>query len=212
MTELDPNATPAGTSGGEDLLASLVGEGRKFKTPGDLARGKIEADNFIEKLKEENTALRALIRNSDETKRGTEVMEELLARVSKGTLVDMKPPEGTKPNGQEQGTQPQVLTSRDVEQVYKTMRQREREEANEATAFQKLLYWRRRGCSSGNRCKPVHPPKPPSGAVLQPRPVLRQCAEAQGRKQLRKQGRDRCSRRRAHCQRVTTSSIEPSAL
>lgn len=35
-------------------VEALVGEGKKFKTIEDLARGKLEADNFIEKLKEEN--------------------------------------------------------------------------------------------------------------------------------------------------------------
>lgn len=35
-------------------LAELVGEDKKFKTVEDLAKGKLEADAFIEKLKEEN--------------------------------------------------------------------------------------------------------------------------------------------------------------
>ena len=34
-----------------DYLAELVGEGKKFKTPHDLARGKAEADRYIEVLK-----------------------------------------------------------------------------------------------------------------------------------------------------------------
>lgn len=44
---------PATTIAGE-----LVGEGKKFKTVDDLARGKLEADTFIDKLKTENAALR----------------------------------------------------------------------------------------------------------------------------------------------------------
>jgi hypothetical protein len=36
------------------VLEDLVGEDKKFKTLEDLARGKLEADAFIEKLKEEN--------------------------------------------------------------------------------------------------------------------------------------------------------------
>ena len=38
----------------DNLLESLVGEDKKFKSVEDLARGKLEADAFIEKLKEEN--------------------------------------------------------------------------------------------------------------------------------------------------------------
>ncbi len=40
------------------LVTELVGEGKKFKSVDDLAKGKIEADGFIEKLKVENAALR----------------------------------------------------------------------------------------------------------------------------------------------------------
>jgi hypothetical protein len=40
------------------IAAELVGEGKKFKTVDDLAKGKLEADTFIEKLKTENAALR----------------------------------------------------------------------------------------------------------------------------------------------------------
>ena len=40
------------------IVAELVGEGKKFKTVDDLAKGKLEADKFIEKLTVENKALR----------------------------------------------------------------------------------------------------------------------------------------------------------
>lgn len=128
------------TTGADDILSSLVGEGKKFKTPVDLARGKLEADSFIEKLKEENNALRALIRNADESKRSTEVMQDLLNRVSQSTLGRTTSEGEPKPTEQSTGqsNQSQSLTSRDVELVYKQMRQREREDANESTAMQKL--------------------------------------------------------------------------
>lgn len=48
-----PTAQPSG-----DPLAELVGEGKKFKTVEDLARGKAEADAFIARLQEEQAALR----------------------------------------------------------------------------------------------------------------------------------------------------------
>lgn len=44
-----PSATP---------LEELVGEGKKFKSVDDLARGKLESDKFIEKLQEEQRLLR----------------------------------------------------------------------------------------------------------------------------------------------------------
>lgn len=41
-----------------DYLAELVGEGKKFKTAHDLARGKAEADRYIELLKKQNEELK----------------------------------------------------------------------------------------------------------------------------------------------------------
>lgn len=52
----DNQTPPTGDAG--ELLNTLVGEGKKFKTTEDLARGKREADLFIEQMKNENAALR----------------------------------------------------------------------------------------------------------------------------------------------------------
>lgn len=46
------------TTPAEIKIEDLVGEGKKFKTVEDLARGKLEADRFIEKLKSETEGLR----------------------------------------------------------------------------------------------------------------------------------------------------------
>lgn len=46
-----------------DLLSELVGEGKKFKTVEDLARGKLEADSFIQRITQENKALREAMDN-----------------------------------------------------------------------------------------------------------------------------------------------------
>lgn len=43
----------------ENPLENLVGEGKKFKSVEDLAKSKIEADNFIETLKTENAQFKA---------------------------------------------------------------------------------------------------------------------------------------------------------
>lgn len=49
LPSVDPN---------KDYLQELVGEGRKFKTPQDLARGKFEADAMIEVMKRSQDELR----------------------------------------------------------------------------------------------------------------------------------------------------------
>lgn len=55
----DPNAAPPASS-----VNDLVGEGKKFKTVDDLARGKLEADAFIERLKQENAQVLAEARKA----------------------------------------------------------------------------------------------------------------------------------------------------
>ena len=50
------SAKPADS--GNDPLAVLVGEGRKYKTVADLAKAYMEADGFLEKIKGENAELR----------------------------------------------------------------------------------------------------------------------------------------------------------
>lgn len=54
---VDTSKTP-GDTGAASKLAILVGEGRKYKTPDDLANAYLEADGFMERLKAENVALR----------------------------------------------------------------------------------------------------------------------------------------------------------
>jgi len=59
-------------------VEALVGEGKKFKTIEDLAKGKLEADAYIEQLKAQNAALQ-----KDASER--ELLETLVARLENGT-------------------------------------------------------------------------------------------------------------------------------
>lgn len=130
----DENTSNDGESGG-DLLSSLVGEGRKFQSVEDLAKGKVEADSFIDKLKEENNALRALIQNQEDTQRSTKVMEDLLERVSKATSERETPVNQTD---NQPRNQPGSLTSKDVENIFKVLKAKEVEEQNQTKALSKI--------------------------------------------------------------------------
>lgn len=59
-------------------LEELVGEGKKFKTPEDLARGKLESDQFIERLKGELAGLRSEL-NTRQT------LEQLMDKMAAGS-------------------------------------------------------------------------------------------------------------------------------
>ena len=51
-------ADPFAVDPSKNYLEELVGEGKKFQTPEELARGKAESDAFIEQLKQEQNQLR----------------------------------------------------------------------------------------------------------------------------------------------------------
>lgn len=70
-------------------LNDLVGDGKKFKTVEDLAKAKLESDNFIESLKRENKEMR-----EDLSARLT--VEQALAKAREaGTVETPKPTENT---------------------------------------------------------------------------------------------------------------------
>lgn len=75
--QLDPN---------KSYLAELVGDNKKFKSPEDLAKGKFEADQFIEIMKRRQDELRAdyLKLQEDNNKKANleELVDKLTARLA----------------------------------------------------------------------------------------------------------------------------------
>lgn len=61
----------------DNPLDNLVGEGKKFKNYEDLAKGKLEADRFIEQLKAEQAELKADLAARDKLE---EVLDRLASR------------------------------------------------------------------------------------------------------------------------------------
>lgn len=74
----------------ENPLEALVGEGKKFSTAAELARAKIEADNFIEQLKRENAEYRKEVQEKI-------TMDEFLTKVRSEVLPKEQTPEGRVP-------------------------------------------------------------------------------------------------------------------
>lgn len=110
QTAQDPAAS------GQATLNDLVGEGKKFKTPDDLAKAKLESDRFIEKLQNEQRELREEL-----AKRLT--TEEALRKAQEANPVEPRTPPEQPPAQQRQVEQPnitseveKVLAKRDQEQ------------------------------------------------------------------------------------------------
>lgn len=82
----------------KDYLAELVGEGKKFKDQKELAKGKYEADQYIETLKKQQDELRADYLKLREESAATAKLEELISQLDSRQ----------KPNGNENTQVPDV--------------------------------------------------------------------------------------------------------
>jgi len=105
-------------SGGDNLLASLVGEGKKYKTVEDLAKSRVEADLFIDTLKTENRAFREAMLSGDEGS-------------IRAALAALSPKQGD-PATQQKGNQSQTQSSLTKEEILDIVNERERTLAAQA--------------------------------------------------------------------------------
>jgi len=105
----------------KDYFAELVGENAKFKTPQDLARGKVESDLFIEQLKREN----AEMRNDLSTRIK---YEEFLDRVERAKLSNADDNQESR----EQAGQQSAMNPEELEQILER-KLRERDARNTAS-------------------------------------------------------------------------------
>jgi hypothetical protein len=114
LSQLEQTTGKEGTAPTGDLLGELVGEGKKFKTVEDLAKGKLAADSHIGRLEVENKALREAMESE-----GTP--EQVLAKIN-----DYLSKKGSENAEVGKGNQPQAqpLTQ---EKVLELLQQREKE-------------------------------------------------------------------------------------
>lgn len=103
--------------GTSTIVTELVGEGKKYKTMDDLAKSRIEADSFIEKLKVENKALREALDTEGSP-------DEVLARIN--ALLQSK--EGSNRNATDQTSNQPPKESLSEEKVLELLSKREREQ------------------------------------------------------------------------------------
>lgn len=88
MSVFDPNTE---TEGDSDPFETLVGEGKKFKTPQDLAKGKLESDKFIRDLERQISEMKE---DLDKSSKIEELLE--LARSQQKDKAAQSPPSGNE--------------------------------------------------------------------------------------------------------------------
>src|SRR4029450_8159059 len=89
MTDLFSDESDINVDPNKNYLEELVGEGKKFKTPEDLARGKAESDSFIERLQKELHGLR----NELKSRLQLEEVVDRISSASKSPISEQPPRE-----------------------------------------------------------------------------------------------------------------------
>lgn len=118
MSLIDETPTPT------NPLETLVGEGKKFATVEQLAAAKIESDNFIERLKQEQAALRAELSALPKVDRSQEILDRLEALNRKEPVTER--PITTQP----ERTEVKGLSEDDVFRLLTQREQKSKAEAN----------------------------------------------------------------------------------
>lgn len=93
----------------KDYLSELVGEGKKFKDPQALARGKAESDAYIEQLKRENAEMRGEL-NTRLT------LEELMTKINEKKDAPLSNSEPTSRSEQSANTKP-TFTPEEIDKL-----------------------------------------------------------------------------------------------
>lgn len=119
------------TNDSTDPLMELVGEGKKYATPADLAKAKKEADSFIEQIKRENAELRERV-SSQAT------VDEIMTQIKQ---LSPKPSQPVEPDNQPR--QPASATPDDISKLVTDLlnqaKTKEKVQTNASVVEQKLL-------------------------------------------------------------------------
>lgn len=117
----------------KNYLTELVGEGKKFKTPEEMARGKFESDMFIQIQNKRMDDLRKDYLRERELNMSRAKLEEIVDQISKKQLASSETP----PANEVQMEKPQ-LSLEDVEKAFDRREINKIEKANYALVVAKL--------------------------------------------------------------------------
>lgn len=120
-----------------NALEVLVGEGKKFSTVEELAKGKLQSDTFIPVLEQQIVDLKTLVDDLQQKADRTEALERLMSELdNKNNGTNHGNPGDT--STQDKGNQPQTLTPEDIVNLIEQREQAKAAERNLAVVKDKL--------------------------------------------------------------------------
>lgn len=130
MTDFDLSKLATGGNGNgdsTDLVGALVGDGKKFKSVEDLAKGKLEADSFIERLQMENKALREAVDGDEKPDAVLDKIKQLMQSQNDGS--------GNKPSGSGNQSEPKAALTKDEFLALLDARERQKQAQENVNKF-----------------------------------------------------------------------------
>jgi hypothetical protein len=94
----------------QPFLTELVGEGKKYKTPEDLAKSRIEADKHIARIERENAELRAKVESEENVVAQVDELREELRKLRGNSEAVLQPKARTE----------QALTAAEISRIVET--------------------------------------------------------------------------------------------
>ncbi len=136
MSLFDPMNTNDSIDPNKNYLEELIGEDKKFKDAEALARGKLEADLFIERLKREQAELRSDFARLKEEHDAVPRLQELIDRISKQPDANSH-----QPDANAEDKKP-AIDLKEIESLfeskYEERRSKERQDSNYQSVQSKL--------------------------------------------------------------------------
>jgi hypothetical protein len=135
-TLFDPNTTPQ-LDPNKNYLEELVGEGKKFKTIEDLARGKYESDVYIDTLTRKQDEINKDYRRVLEESKTQATLKDMIAQMQTQYQQPHLEPQNTPPVNDKPVIDRDELRSLISNEIVETQRQR-KEQENFSTVQKKL--------------------------------------------------------------------------
>lgn len=112
------------------IVDELVGEGKKFATVEDALKGKIEADEFIGQLKNENKELRTLLGTAMTAEERAATVQTILSKLNAGASNTPGTTPGAQGKGADGNQSVKALTADDARKLFLEMEQAKKADEN----------------------------------------------------------------------------------
>lgn len=140
FSDHENNSTDPNIDNEKDYATELIGDGKKYKTVQDAAKGLVEKDMFIERLKAEAAEARAALKGEQKMDEFFEKLKNVqtAATGNESTQVTSTGETATNQQNSNNNNNPKALTAEEVQELLEKRDREKQEAANLSLAVQKV--------------------------------------------------------------------------